>query len=232
MANNILVKHNSDNVFDPIPYNVNECIEKGFNRFIFLDFDGVFNSLFRCGKIGKEYYAIDNRIRYSNPFWMKNIGRVRSLGDSDYRRKEPKTFEIWWSNELVEEINEIIIKPDTLVVWLTAWFGHSKDIVEYIGVKNDNPMFYLPWGNNKNFSPQDEKIDAIQSFFQDLDEEYRGLVKVVWVDDQVLTAEVQKQEPLRDFVKNVLYVGPDGDYGISRDDMQRIKDFLLDDVKE
>lgn len=201
----------------PLPP-VESLLQKGITRFLVLDYDGVFNSSAR-GTFKKQYFNPTHHERHPNPYYVK-----KARYWEDY---EPKTYELAWSAELVSAINNMASTADTLVVWLTTWREHMAAVMQRMEFSFYNEAYYLPWGKDNRDWHHAKKRTAFHDAFCGVSD-LCPTAKAIWVDDEALDVTlVQIDDSLKNtFTKrNVLLVKPDYRYGISRAELDTMKNF-------
>lgn len=208
-------------MFKAVPGTVTDFTNDGVRLFLVFDFDGVFNAMYRSGTFAKQYFNPTHKEFHPNPHYNKH-NRKRYVNGR--LSGEPKSYELAWSNELVQNVNELTARDDVQLLWLTTWRGHMDDVSERLGFAPKREAFYLPWGTSDTSTHHLDKVDAFVDFFENVDDS----VGVVWADDYVLDPSTSwyltYTEGIRDNA-NRLLLGPDENYGLSRDEWDSVKDF-------
>ena len=199
-------------MLSPVP-SAKSLVNDGVTKFLLLDFDGVFNPEYTKGSFKKAFYSPDNRDRHPNPTY-----KPKSRPYDPYEAREPKSYLLTWSSDLVRNFSKLASKNDTQVVWVTTWRAHMDDVATRLSFTAKRGMFYLPWGNDgyDHF----DKVPAVLDFLSDLSDDTR----VVWVDDVSFNPYVNSKVDTLD--ANVLTVSPNSRYGVSRDEFAKVENFL------
>lgn len=202
----------------------------GVDLFLVLDFDGVFNPDYASGTYGKAYFNPTRRDRVPNADYKKEILIPGSYRDP-YRYREPKSYGIQWSKELVENFNKLLKDSRTQAVWLTTWRAEMGFAVDRMGLKSRREMVYLPWSgpagakNNQKY-----KSPALTAFLAGVNaDEDNSPARMIWADDEVLNPKSQgygREAPtLAIGEANSLLIAPNPMYGISREEWEAISSF-------
>lgn len=215
--------------------NAADYVKDGVRVFLVLDFDGVFNSFYTCGTFGKSFFNPDVRIRIPNANYNSHSSR-RELETYAGRRhsKEPKTYALQWSSEIVKNFNKLLKDPRIQVVWLTTWREDMGDVVYRMGLKSKREMVYLPWGaGSKNKGDQAWKSIALSDFMAGVNTGSKSDepgAHLVWVEDYVLDKsrlDWRNDLPAPEFDDTTsLLIAPNEDYGISREEFAAIESFV------
>lgn len=193
-----------------------DSIPNEVNTILMLDFDGVFNSMYRNGVFKKEYYQPTHRENILNPLLLK--------GDLT----PPKKYELQWSEELIKDFNKHFNNPSTLIIWVTTWREHMGKVVEMMGLKSHYAQYFLPWGDNYSYD-HNEKVTAVKKW---LNKTTIPNTKIVWIDDVLFRNNIINKGA--DLLGNKVWIAgesihcnaPDSRYGISRSDFQELLKFL------
>lgn len=206
---------------DKLTGTANDFVNDGVNLFLVYDFDGVFNSMNRSGTFKKTFYNPSHRQKHPNPHYDKLQEKFAAS-----HRKTPKSYELSWSDELINDSNKISNRDDVQVLWLTTWRQHMKDVSDRLGFSYARNPLYVEWGVDEYSPNHFVKIDGFLDFFKDFNNDSVG---VVWADDVVhksadfVYKDVKKVSGLTD--KNLLLLCPDEWYGISRSEWDSVKTF-------
>lgn len=196
-----------------------EYVNDGVQTFLVYDFDGVFNVMYRSGTFKKNYYNPTDRFHYPNPHYV--LLKREGL-------RTAKKYEIVWSSELVDDVNTLAADDSVQVVWLTTWRKYSLDVAKDMGFSFNRPPVYLPWGPTEVSSDHSKKLTAFTKYFADFSKD--DGVKTAWLDDVVLRdSELVYEKVAVDSAMtsdNLLLIAPDERYGLSRDEMAVMRDFL------
>lgn len=145
------------------------------NNFLVMDFDGVFNVDYPMGTFPKEFYNADKYFLVSNP----------DYNECEFKKERgPKNFRICYSEDLINDFNELLAKDNTMLLWLTTWKQGMKKLIDPLKLTSVNPMYYLDWDNTSY--DQSLKLDAMNDFLNIVD---NGQRKTVWADDVVLSKD-------------------------------------------
>lgn len=220
---------------DSVTGKASDYVADGVKLFLVYDFDGVFNVMSHGGTFKKSFYNPDRNERHPNPHYDEKAPRRRtsfSLWDNGgiAEPREPKTYEISWSTELIKDSNEISNRDDVQVIWLTTWRKHMDAVVDRLNFQSSREMLYLPWGDGHSAENHFLKVDAFQSFFRYVNDGSNSPASAIWVDDVVLDVsdEVSKSFLKGNFEDKGFTVCPDYNYGISREQMMNMKKFAED----
>lgn len=193
-------------------------VDSGVSKVVVLDFDGVVNT-FALVDSGKKYYTTNHLVYVPNPYFTKSS------------ENEPVDYLIRWSDNLVSEINSLVQKEDTALVWLTTWKQYAGTLSKMIGIEPYGQQFYLNFGDSgENHPSQSSKNPAMENWLADsavLQSESTSdhVVKIVWVDDTVLCGSYAGQ--VKDMFDNhLMTVAPKSMKGISTHQMNQMKKFL------
>lgn len=198
-----------------------DYVKDGVKLFLVYDFDGVFNAMYRNGTFKKTFYNPSHRQRHPNPHYDKLQEKFAAS-----HRKTPKSYELSWSEELINDSNKLSNRDDVQVLWLTTWRHHMKDVSDRLGFEYARSPLSFVWGVDEYSSDHFAKIDAFEAFFKNFNNDSVG---VVWADDVVhksadfVYKDVEKVSGLTD--ENLLLLCPDGQYGISRSEWDSVKTF-------
>jgi len=211
-------------MLDKVKFTVDKYMSDGVKLFLFYDFDGVFNAMYRSGTFKKDYYNLTHKENHPNPHY--NPKAPKFVNGVKVLNKEPKSYPLAWSKDLVEASNDLTNNDSVQVVWLTTWRGHMKDVSDRLGFTYSRNPVYLPWGNNELSSDHFSKIDAFLDYFKGFKNDSVG---VAWVDDVVhKNADLVRREvfDVSSFTDdNLLLLCPNDWYGLSRDDMNLLNNF-------
>lgn len=198
----------------------------GVDTLLVLDVDGVFNP-FYSGTFKKSYYNVTDSAKFKFDV-VGYRGRVKS-----------RSYVLRWSKELVAEVNALVSLPNVRIVWLTTWHERMAEVELAFGINPVNESASLAWGIDSS-SLQSSKVLAFRNLIRAGDKAWRDRLRVVWVDDtlfaspspQVLMYNGTFNFGYRDVNLKIdddrlLLVGPDCRFGISRENMSGIKDFVL-----
>ena len=201
-----------------------DYVNDGVKLFLVIDFDGVINVFYHSGKFKKEFYSPTHNERHPNPHYDPNE-KHRHGGWYYGELKEPKTFKLVWSDELVKDINKLAASPDVQVVYLTTWREHMGDVIDRLGLTSSREPVYLPWGDG--LTDHSLKVAAFKEFFAGVNSG-DNKAGVVWADDVVLNVSNDWYEDFTDGIldnSDRLLVAPFDWYGISRAEMDEMSDF-------
>lgn len=189
------------------------------DKFLVMDFDGVFNVDRPTGTFPKQFYNAKRKGLVANPDYDKF--QFKSL-------RLPKNYEMNFSEELVNDFNVLANDSETVVVWLTTWRGDMDSVVPVLGFESYNEMSFLKWGESDSSVSHFHKVEAMVEFMEMLKSSGSNY-RVVWADDVVL-ADDFKHPLLSNVVsdENVLTFAPNPKYGLSKDDLSNIREFLKD----
>lgn len=125
---------------------------------VYLDVDGVIN-------------AVSGKPPRQNTGW-----------EGEWSREEVMRFFILWSHELVDGLNELALRDDVTVKWLTTWQELApKELCPVTGIQGQS--WEVLYGDLESHGYMDHrwwKLDAIQ---EDFDKEQPD--KAVWIDDDI-----------------------------------------------
>lgn len=196
-----------------------EYVNDGVRTFLVYDFDGVFNVMYRSGTFKKNFYNPTDRFHYPNPHY--DLLLREGL-------RTAKKYEIVWSSELVEDVNTLAADDSVQVMWLTTWRKYSLNVAEDMGFSFNRPPVYLPWGPTEFSSDHFKKLTAFIKYFADFSK--NDGMKTVWIDDVVLKDSELVYEKVAAHSAmtsdDLLLVAPDEKYGVSRDEMNDVRNFL------
>lgn len=205
----------------------------GVDLFLVLDYDGVFNPTYTSGTYGKRYFNPDVSDRVPNPDYKPEVRKWGEYRDP-YRYREPKSYALQWSKELVGNFNKLLKDPSTMVVWLTTWREEMGTVTYRMGLKAHREMVYLPWGDKPGAKyDQKHKSPALTAFLAGVNaDEDNKPARMIWVDDKVLDPKAEgfgrDTPPLALGDGNSLLIAPNEMYGISREEWTLISDFAHD----
>lgn len=211
-------------IMDRLTGTADDFVKDGVKLFLVYDFDGVFNVMRRNGTFKKTFYNPTHKEHHPNPHY-DDFRKKFLNGDRRYT-KEPKSYELMWSEELVNDSNKLSARDDVQVLWLTTWRHHMKDVSDRLGFTYARSPLSFVWGVDDLDSDHFAKIDAFEAFFKDF---HNDSVGVVWADDVVhksadfVYKDVEKVSGLTD--ENLLLLCPDDWYGISRSGWDSVKTF-------
>lgn len=209
---------------DKLTGTAEDFVNDGVKLFLVYDFDGVFNVMYRIGTFKKIFYNPTHKENHPNPHYDFFHSKYLS-GDKSYK-KTPKNYELMWSDELVKDSNNLSMRDDVQVVWLTTWREHMHDVSDRLGFSYARKPLYFEWGADKYDLDHFMKIDAFLDFFKDFNNDSVG---VVWADDVVhksadlVRKEVESVSSLT--ADNLFLLCPHDWYGISRDEWNDVKKF-------
>lgn len=199
-------------MLDPVP-SAMSLVNDGVTKFLLLDFDGVFNPYYTNGTFKKAFYSPDNKSRHPNPAY-----KPKTRFYNPFTRREPSSYVLTWSSDLVANFSKLASKHDTQVVWVTTWRAHMDDVATRLSFTSKRGMFYLPWGNDSY--DHFDKVPAVLDFLSDVSSDTRA----VWVDDVIFNSHVDSL--VDDLDANVLTVSPNSLYGVSRNEFVKVEKFL------
>lgn len=207
----------SEDMLEQVP-SLDWLVDSGVSKVVVLDFDGVVNPFALVGS-GKKYYPTNHLVYVPNPYFTE--------GSED----EPVGYPIRWSDNLVSEINSLVQKEDTALVWLTTWKQYAGTLSKMVGIEPSGQQFYLNFGGDgENHPAQSDKKPAMENWLADCtliqsDSVTDHDVKVVWVDDTVLCGGYAGQ--VKDmFDGHLLTVAPKSMKGTSTHQISQMKKFL------
>lgn len=216
------------NTLRKTPDLASELVADGVKLFHIHDYDGVWNSMYRNGKFPKQYFNSDKRIHYPNPHYTP---RVRNTWVDPYAPKEPKSFELAWSNELVQNFNKVAADSRVQLVILSTWREQLGGVLDRMNIKTAREPLYLPW-SGRQMHDQFYKARALRYFLWEVN---KGSVPedpnayMVWLDDVVLHKSRPSYRdglPAPEFTpSNSLLIAPNENYGISRAEWAEIAEF-------
>lgn len=203
---------------------LNTLYDEGVRRILLLDFDGVLNTPPGV-RFGPNTFRPDVKFPFPNPYHESGTD---DLGPSRYWIRS--------SSELIEKISDIALAEDVQIIWLTTWRQFSGGLARTLGLHGSRPQFYLPWGADDFHLAEHfnhfRKVDAAAEWLcSGVDSllAVRDPMKVVWVDDilfDLRTGDLDAGNLVSALAPAVLGIGPDTRYGISRDQMSHITEFL------
>jgi hypothetical protein len=200
-----------------------ELVDDGVSTFLLWDFDGVLNPFHITGTYPKAFYNPRKRFRAANPHYDPK----RSWG----RNKEPKSYPVIYSEELMQDVSELHSDPTVQPLLVTTWRSSAIALLEEMGVASERSLFALPWGDDDQDYKQFKKVAAVRNYFAPLvGHPQVASLKLVWVDDEVLNPEAYRVlsplegTPFDD--SNSLLVCPEGKWGLSRADMAQMRAFV------
>lgn len=205
----------------------------GVELFLVLDYDGVFNPTYTSGTYGKGYFSPNARDRVPNADYKAEIRRWGTYVDP-YRYREPKSYAIQWSKELVGNFNQLLKDHRVQAVWLTTWRGEMGTVTYRMGLKAEREMVYLPWGDKPGTKyDQKHKSPALTGFLAGVNaDEDNEPARMIWIDDKVLDPKAEgfgrDVPPLALGDGNSLLIAPNEMYGISREEWALISGFAHD----
>lgn len=206
-----------EDMLEQVP-SLDSLVDSGVSKVIVLDFDGVVNPFDLVGS-GKKCYPTNHLVYVPNPYFTDGL------------EDEPVDYLIRWSDNLVSEINSLVQKEDTALVWLTTWKQYAGTLSKMIGIEPYGQQFYLNFGDSgENHPSQSSKNPAMENWLADsavLQSESTSdhVVKIVWVDDTVLCGSYAGQ--VKDMFDNhLMTVAPKSMKGISTHQMNQMKKFL------
>jgi hypothetical protein len=205
--------------------------EDGVDLFLVLDYDGVLNPSYTSGTYGKAYFMPDNRDRVPNADYKREVRRWGEYHDP-YRYREPKSYAIQWSKELVGNFNQLLKDSRILVVWLTTWRAEMETVTYRLNMRAKREMVYLPWGTGPGEKyNQRFKSSALTRFMAGVNaDEESAPARMIWTDDRLFdpTEGIDSDTPTLPLGDgNSLLVSPNEMYGISRAEWSLISDFAL-----
>lgn len=203
--------------------------EDGVKLFLVLDYDGVLNPSYASGTYGKAYFNPRSNDRVPNPDYKKEIRRWGEYHDP-YKYREPKSYPIQWSKELIQNFNNLLKDSSIQVVWLTTWRDSMETIVYRLNMKASREMVYLPWGTGPGQKyNQRFKSSALTEFMAGVNsDEDSDSARMIWVDDRLFDPNegIDSDTPqLAVGESNSLLISPNEMYGISRAEWTLISDF-------
>ena len=172
-----------------------------------LDFDGVLNA-FQPSKKGRERY-----------FWPMTV-----LKHVIVRSNHPRTYILNYSKEMIAQLNTILADEKTQLLWLTAWKREILRVEPEIGLTPARPSIVVDYAI-RNYDDQIGKPMAFSAFMDGVPSD----AALCWVDD-CLHGDFGYTRLVRDCLDDlpltsVLTIGPDERYGISRHEMDLIRQF-------
>lgn len=207
----------SEDMLEQVP-SLDFLVDSGVSKVLVLDFDGVVNPFSLVGP-GKKYYPTNHLVYVPNPYF------------TEISEDEPVDYPIRWSDSLVSEINSLVQKEDTALVWLTTWKQYAGTLSKMVGIESSGQQFYLNFGDSgENHPSQSDKKPAMENWFAGstaLKSESAADhdVKVVWVDDTILCGSYAGQ--VKDMFDNhLLTVAPKSMKGTSTHQISQMKKFL------
>jgi hypothetical protein len=210
--------------FPSISESIVELYVKGIRKLVLLDFDGVLNCFKMTGTFPKSMYADLKRDRVPNPHYNPNARFNHSItGGYKPPNRNPRTYLIQYAPEMVADLNTVLAREDTALIWVTTWRKHAAIVSELLGVNSYHPATYLPWGTGDDGDNHMNKVKAVGNFLDGA----RDGMRVAWLDDQIL--EAKYHDYVNAFIpENMdrLLVAPDDKYGISRAQMRSVHAFM------
>lgn len=200
---------------------LSEYHQSGIDKLLFLDFDGVLNAFYRSGTFPKEYFDATKRFHTPNPYYDPKL-RKRP----NYR--EPKKFEIVYSQELVENLNKLLEKPSLQLIWVSTWNKHIAEPSRRMGITAYNPPVFFQWDEPENTQKQSRKVLVLNQYIGESNSGAREEVRAAYIDDTTLLPNVLKKfspKPLEE-LSNSLLIRPDASYGISREQFEELEKFF------
>jgi hypothetical protein len=149
----------------------------------------------------------------------KNLGNSHvRLNNCIFRNQKPRSVDVFWNSQSVQQISELSHRQDVDFVWLTTW---KHEAVNHLNsLFNIDAKGYLDWVINE----QDNRFEDVK--LRDLlhIEEVKPSQKFVWIDDAAITDDAEKQLQIKQFIFKT--VKPHNVDGITFNDIHEIENFL------
>lgn len=236
-------------VYNNLTSTVEELARDGVTCLLILDFDGVINIIkdqsFKQyptnagAENSKQNSALLGELEESINYNYYQVNNFKDVMNVHYTpppawsdTKTPKYFGIRWSSEMIEDLNKVCVSPHVQVISLTTWRQWMREPCELMGFKPAREVLTLQWGSesptDKRYYKQYYKGHALKEWLS------QGTVgeqmRMVWLDDQILKPEhlVYRHKLPEPFFaqEDSLFIAPKEFYGISRQEMSSIKDFV------
>lgn len=129
-----------------------------------------------------------------------------------------------WSQDMLDEIHEMIRTGDIHFVWLTNWRHHAVNILNPL-FGFDETISFLPWELTDN---HDMKAPALDAYYAGLDASERK--PFIWVDDKANSDYVPGALKGNYFQEkygiDCLIIQTDPNFGLTKEDIFKIKNFV------
>lgn len=170
-------------------------------KFLFIDFDGVFNAM------------------HHNP-QIHTRTNLTCAGDS---------YKINYNPEVIQAINEIAAHPEVIVIWLTTWVdGEDETVFDPIGFdrmpfigKVDYSADWWKWDVVKEWSEsQTEPYRLVW-----IDDDIKHKIRMELND---WGTNIHPHNPVTKFIEqeHVFAISPNSDHGLVIDHLDQIEAFL------
>ena len=182
----------------------------GVETFVVLDFDGVLNAMTN-GTFPKQLFG---KLEHFNQAVFVD-GGLRLI------------FPITYSTEMIDRLNTLLADQVTQLCWLTSWREQVLEPAKKMGLMSARPPVIVGYLETRE-SNQDGKPAGLDKFLAGVPDD----AKVVWVDDTLHNGASLFHTQLVEYYlrerlhQRFLLIGPDERYGISRDQMGEIEDFV------
>lgn len=188
-------------------------------NFLVLDFDGVLNLFPR-----KNTIIPDNGDYFSDYSTFKH-----PIEDYDYDKNEVcyRDYEVMFSENMIECVNNIVSREDVQLVWLTFWEKTMRLVEPKLGIKPCKKSIILEFQKKlSDYHGAFGKRTALKEFIIAKNKN-DSVEKIVWVDDKIHeSADLSHYDTIRDNSKDLLVLSPNDEYGMSRISFLGINSFL------
>lgn len=143
---------------------------------------------------------------------LNQVGAWAGAGGWDphcYRREGINGFVITWHTDLVHRLREALDQPHIRPVWLTTWAGEAPLMISpALGIGADWDVLYPE--SRSDYWKRNALIRDVDTYPAD---------KVLWLDDDA------PYDP-HDFVGSRLRITPETRVGLTKQDLDAIKEFV------
>lgn len=177
---------------------------------LYLDIDGVLN-------------AAHNRLSWGDD--GRRIGNAVGGLSDDGKPLPPerhRKFRMMWSDTLIQELNKL----DVEIAFATTWRTDGRDSVAPLMGLNipDNPFVLLPLNGTLSFPSINWKYDAMRERYA-----VDNTERFIWIDDEL--SDLNWDSRVSAHFPHALLISPDPNVGISKNHIQRIKEYLQEGGK-
>lgn len=197
-------------IVTPNDWNITHILNKGIKNFVFCDFDDVLN--------------------FFPQTYNKKLDDVHPHRAQFTTRVDFKKYKINYDLDVLQELNTILQKPDTILVWLTSWRKHVQLVSTSMNITTSQPEIVLNYKDTGHHVA--DKTDAmktilakIEKHFHDNNIDYNSL-SFVWLDDKAVPSKNFRAQILGKFDQNFLLIQPFENIGLTMNHMTEIKNFL------
>lgn len=192
----------------------------GVTRFLLLDFDGVVNQT--------PLDFVDSSVFEANADLFLPDGsfsaRPSPLGPGAY---PPPEYPVTFSTELIAQLNNLLSRDDMQLVWVSTWGDSLRGVSKTLGIQAARKPIVL------NYPRKMADYDSLWGKPTGVAGFTRGIapdVKVAWADDVVVPYVLRTNSvPVRSVDDEfTLFLSPNPDFGLSRSDVQLLKEFFDD----